>query len=39
MSFAYNEAAANLITIDSIDPVGKIPETKFCAVRILPIRD
>ena len=28
------EAAANLLTIDEIDPFGKIPEFKFCAVRI-----
>ena len=29
-------AAANLLTIDEIDPFGKIPEFKFCAVRIDP---
>ncbi len=34
MAFAYNEAAANLLTNDAIDPVGKIPEFKFCAVRL-----
>ena len=28
------EAAANLLTIDEIDPTGKIPEFKFCAVRV-----
>jgi formate dehydrogenase major subunit len=32
--FHYKEAAANLLTIDSLDPVAKIPEFKFCAVRI-----
>ena len=32
--FHFREAAANLLTIDAIDPVGKIPEFKFCAVRI-----
>jgi formate dehydrogenase major subunit len=32
--FHFREAAANLLTIDEIDPVGKIPEFKFCAVRI-----
>ena len=34
MSFGYNEAAANLITSSVLDPFGKIPEVKFCAVRI-----
>ncbi|MPY98007.1 MAG: formate dehydrogenase subunit alpha, partial [Actinophytocola sp.] len=34
--FHFREAAANLLTIDEIDPVGKIPEFKFCAVRISP---
>jgi formate dehydrogenase major subunit len=32
--FHFREAAANLLTIDEIDPVGKIPEFKFCAVQI-----
>jgi formate dehydrogenase major subunit len=32
--FHFREAAANLLTIDEVDPVGKIPEFKFCAVRI-----
>jgi formate dehydrogenase major subunit len=32
--FHFREAAANLLTIDEIDPMGKIPEFKFCAVRI-----
>jgi formate dehydrogenase major subunit len=35
MPFAYNEAAANLLTNDAIDPYGKIPEFKFCAVKLL----
>jgi formate dehydrogenase major subunit len=34
MAFAYHEAAANLLTIDALDPLGKIPEFKFCAVRV-----
>ncbi|MCG3201784.1 MAG: putative formate dehydrogenase [Gammaproteobacteria bacterium] len=34
MAFAFNEAAANLITNDALDPYGKIPEFKFCAVRL-----
>lgn len=36
MSFSYNEAAANLISNDALDPYGKIPEFKFCAVRLAP---
>jgi len=32
--FHFREAAANLLTIDEIDPHGKIPEFKFCAVSV-----
>jgi formate dehydrogenase major subunit len=32
--FAYYEAAANLITNSALDPFGKIPEFKYCAVKI-----
>jgi formate dehydrogenase major subunit len=32
--FAYVEAAANELTNSALDPFGKIPEFKFCAVRI-----
>ena len=32
--FHFREAAANVLTIDAIDPYGKIPEFKFCAVEI-----
>jgi formate dehydrogenase major subunit len=32
--FHFREAAANLLTIDEIDPFGKIPEFKFCAVKL-----
>jgi formate dehydrogenase major subunit len=35
--FHFREAAANLLTIDEIDPFGKIPEFKFCAVSIEPV--
>jgi formate dehydrogenase major subunit len=35
--FHFREAAANLLTIDEIDPFGKIPEYKFCAVSIEPV--
>jgi formate dehydrogenase alpha subunit len=32
----FAEAAANLLTIDTLDPVAKIPEYKACAVRVVP---
>ncbi len=32
--FCYTEAAANILTNPALDPVGKIPEFKFCAARI-----
>ncbi|HEY4371742.1 MAG TPA: formate dehydrogenase subunit alpha [Burkholderiales bacterium] len=32
--FCYYEAAANLLTNAALDPFGKIPEFKYCAVRI-----
>ncbi len=32
--FAYAEAAANVLTNPQLDPVGKIPEFKFCAARL-----
>ena len=34
--FAYYEAAANLMTNAALDPFGKIPEFKYCAVTIQP---
>ena len=36
MPFAYREAAANLLTNAALDPFGKIPEFKYCAVAIEP---
>lgn len=30
----YREAAANVLTNDKLDPDGKIPEFKFCAVQL-----
>ncbi|GAC1527624.1 MAG: formate dehydrogenase subunit alpha [Ramlibacter sp.] len=33
--FAYYEAAANLMTNPALDPFGKIPEFKYCAVRVV----
>ncbi len=32
--FCYAEAAANTLTNAALDPVGKIPEFKFCAARV-----
>jgi formate dehydrogenase major subunit len=37
MPFCYVEAAANLLTNPALDPFGKIPEFKFCAVRVVPL--
>jgi formate dehydrogenase major subunit len=34
LPFCYAEAAANLLTNPALDPVGKIPEFKFCAARV-----
>jgi formate dehydrogenase major subunit len=32
--FAYYEAAANALTNAALDPFGKIPEFKYCAVAV-----
>jgi len=32
--FCYYEAAANMLTNPVLDPFGKIPEFKYCAVRV-----
>jgi formate dehydrogenase major subunit len=32
--FCFHEAAANLLTNEALDPFGKIPEFKYCAVRV-----
>jgi predicted molibdopterin-dependent oxidoreductase YjgC len=34
MTFHYAEAAANLLTINALDPIAKIPAYKVCAVRV-----
>jgi len=36
IAFAYREAAANLLTNAALDPFGKIPEFKYCAVHVSP---
>jgi len=33
--FCFYEAAANLLTNPALDPFGKIPEFKYCAVKIM----
>ena len=33
--FCFYEAAANLLTNAALDPVGKIPEFKYCAVKVM----
>ena len=32
--FCYAEAAANILTSPLLDPVGKIPEYKYCAAKV-----
>ncbi len=36
LPFCYAEAPANLMTNPALDPDGKIPEFKYCAVRVTP---
>jgi len=38
MTFHFREAAVNLLTIDVLDPVAKIPELKVCAVRVEKVK-
>ena len=33
------EAAADLLTNPQLDPMGKIPEFKFCAAKVEPVRE
>jgi formate dehydrogenase major subunit len=37
--FSYAEAAANILTNPQLDPFGKIPEFKYCAARVEPLRE
>jgi formate dehydrogenase alpha subunit len=39
LPFHFSEAAANLLTIDALDPEAKIPEYKACTVKITPARE
>jgi formate dehydrogenase major subunit len=34
--FCFYEAAANVLTNPVLDPFGKIPEFKYCAVKVTP---
>ena len=36
VAFAYYEAAINTLTNAALDPAAKIPEFKYCAVRVSP---
>jgi formate dehydrogenase major subunit len=36
--FHFREASANILTNDVLDPFGKIPEYKYCAVKVEPAR-
>jgi len=35
----FHEAAANLLTNDTLDPQAKIPEFKACAMQAFPARE
>jgi formate dehydrogenase major subunit len=39
MPFCYAEAAANILTNPQLDPFGKIPEFKYCAAKVEPVRE
>jgi formate dehydrogenase major subunit len=34
--FCYYEAAVNMLTNPALDPFGKIPEFKYCAIKVTP---
>jgi len=34
--FCYYEAAINKLTNAALDPFAKIPEFKYCAIRVVP---
>lgn len=38
-TFHFNESPVNMLTNDAMDPTGKIPEYKVCAVRVEKIQD
>jgi len=38
LNLPHFQEAANLLTIDALDPVAKIPEYKVCAVKVQKVR-
>ena len=38
MPFCFNESPANKLTNPMLDPFGKIPEFKYCAARVEPMK-
>ena len=38
MPFCFNESPANRLTNPMLDPFGKIPEFKYCAARVEPLK-
>ena len=38
MPFCFNESPANKLTNPMLDPFGKIPEFKYCAARVAPLK-
>jgi len=36
MAFCYYEAAVNKLSNAALDPAAKIPEFKYCAVKVTP---
>ncbi len=36
MNFHFKEAPVNVLTVDALDPVAKIPELKVCSIQINP---
>ena len=36
--FHFVECAANMLTINALDPIAKIPESKACAVKVEKIQ-
>ncbi|MFC2071057.1 molybdopterin dinucleotide binding domain-containing protein, partial [Chloroflexota bacterium] len=37
MTFHYKEAPVNLLTVDALDPVAKIPAFKVSSIKINPV--
>jgi len=38
MPFHFAEGPANMLTIDALDPIAKIPETKACAANVTRVK-